>query len=140
MAPRADQPAGLLAGHGYATAHLGAPAGHLVVLGALAGLLVFPATRRPVVGWLRAGRVRRAWGRACRSSDLATLNDRVPRIRRVRRVPAGDRLSLRLPAGIDHPRMVKNAEQLAVALHAAEVRLDRDRRDAGRVTATVVQP
>ncbi|WP_239376400.1 FtsK/SpoIIIE domain-containing protein [Frankia sp. Cj5] len=128
----------LVADH-YLRAGLGRVPGHLALIGGLAMILGWPVSRRPAVGWLLASRVRRRWARACRRADLATLADAIPQVRRVRRVPVGDRLLLRLPGGLNPSTLEKAADTLAVSLRAGQVRLERARLDASTMTATIVR-
>src|SRR4051812_19280093 len=62
-----------------------------IVLVVLAGVVVaVPAIRNLLVRRLTWARLRRQWTRACRHANLATGNDRVPVIRTISSIPAGD--------------------------------------------------
>lgn len=93
----------------------------------LAGsVAVVPWSRRRCVRAWRRGRLRRHWDRACRFSGLTTVNDRIPRIRRDRQVPAGDRLLVRVPRGATVDELGAEAERVAAVLQVREVRVRRD--------------
>ncbi|WP_433338185.1 FtsK/SpoIIIE domain-containing protein [Spirillospora sp. CA-294931] len=77
------------------------------------------------VRWRRA-RLRRKWDRAMRFADLATLNDRIPRIKRERVVPAGVRLLVRVPRGATVWDLAEERERVAAVLRVREVRVARD--------------
>ncbi|MFI0446017.1 FtsK/SpoIIIE domain-containing protein [Actinomadura sp. 6N118] len=97
-----------------------APLGPAVIAG------LVPWTRRAAARVWRRGRLRRKWDRACRFAMLTTVNDRIPRIRKARRVPGGDRLLVRVPRGSTVEELEAEAERVAAVLRVREVRVSRD--------------
>ncbi|MCD0449650.1 hypothetical protein LO762_10680 [Actinocorallia sp. API 0066] len=105
-------------------------------VGFVAALVPVTAAGWPWLGWwLTRARWRRRWDRACRFARLATSNDRVPRIRKIRRVPVGLRLRVRVPRGLIVDGVESAAAHLASDLRVREVRV---RRDADRAHLAVV--
>jgi len=86
---------------------------------------------------LHASRVGRGWERGCRHAKLATLNDRVPRLVSVRRVPAGELLRVRMPAGLAVADLEARAETIAAYLGMREVRVLRDEGNARYAAVTL---
>jgi hypothetical protein len=107
--------------------------------GLVAGVLVWPASRRVVLRRFAHSRVRRQFLAGARRVGLVTAEDRVPAVGRVRDVPAGERLTLRVPPGCTATRVQEAAEALAVCLRVREVRAKRAEDDASRVSLTVVR-
>ncbi|WP_301174844.1 FtsK/SpoIIIE domain-containing protein [Actinomadura geliboluensis] len=89
-------------------------------------VVVVPWSRRRAAWVWRRARLRRQWDRACRFAGLTTVNDRIPRIRADRRVPAGDRLLVRMPRGATVDDLAGEAERVAAVLKVREVRVGRD--------------
>jgi hypothetical protein len=71
-------------------------------------------------------RLRRRWGKACRHAGLETFNERTPRIIRIDRVPVGEVLRVRLPAGQSCIDLEGRAETLAAYLQIRQVQVARD--------------
>jgi hypothetical protein len=92
----------------------------------VSAVAVIPWSRRRAVATWRRGRLRRHWDRACRFAGLTTVNDRIPRIRAHRVVPAGDRLLVRVPRGATVGELEGEAERVAAVLRVREVRVARD--------------
>jgi hypothetical protein len=109
------------------------------VVGLIAVCLAVPVLRRRVGRWLSGGRLRRRWDAACRFAELATINDRIPRITKVRWVPAGERLRVRIPKGGTAEDLADVAERIAVVLRVREVRVARDVDRAHRAHVEVVR-
>jgi hypothetical protein len=57
----------------------------------------------------------RRWALACRHAELATPNDRIPRITRCRLTRAGEQLRVRVPAGSQVPDLEAQAERIAAS-------------------------
>jgi hypothetical protein len=95
--------------------------------------------RRLLAGWLYRGRVRRRVTAAFRALDLPGLRGGLPWLRRVVRVPCGDRVTLALPAGARQADIEDAAERLATALRVRAVSVMRDRANAAEVCLTVVR-
>jgi DNA segregation ATPase FtsK/SpoIIIE-like protein len=92
---------------------------------ALALVLAVPSTRRLVARLLRHSRVRRQWARAVRSARLPSLEDRVPTVRRLRDIPAGERFEVRVPPGSSVPELERASEVIAAALRVRDLRVRR---------------
>ena len=73
-------------------------------------------TREPLAHALFRSHLRRRWALACRHAELATLNDRMPRIVRCRLTRAGEQLRVRVPAGGQVPDLEAQAERIAAFL------------------------
>jgi hypothetical protein len=91
------------------------------LVGAVAGW-----TREPLARALFRSHLRRRWALACRHAELATPNDRIPRIVRCRLTRAGEQLRVRVPAGSQVPDLEAQAERIAAFLSVREVRVVRD--------------
>ncbi len=114
------------------------PAG-LMVAGMVGLALAVPRCRRGLWLWLYRARVRRRFTVACRHAELATPNDRVPRVVGVELVPAGELLRVRIPAGSTTTALAEAAEQLAVVLDVREVRVSRDREHAALAQVEIIR-
>jgi hypothetical protein len=110
-----------------------AAAGVLVAIG-LAGLLGIGPLRRALVRGLYAAQVRRRWRLAWLHCGLAPV-----RAGKLQRVPAGERLRVRVSRGSSCEEIAERAEQLAGCLSLRELRVDRDPSDASRGTVTLVR-
>lgn len=111
----------------------------LVAIGLLVALALWPArARRLVLQLSRRARLRR-WERASRHAGLATLNDRIPRVRTVTVIPAGEQLRVRLPVGARVAHLEEAADALAAMLEVREVRVARDRTNARYAAVTIVR-
>jgi hypothetical protein len=97
----------------------------LIVAAALVVAMV-TWTREPLAHALFRSHLRRRWGLACRHAELATINDRIPRIVRCRLTRAGEQLRVRVPAGSQVPDLEAQAERIAAFLAVREVRVTRD--------------
>jgi hypothetical protein len=113
-------------------------AGALILAVALV-LVLIPATRNLLASVLHRSHLRRRWTLACRHAQLATPNDRVPRIARAKVVPAGDLLSVRMAAGQAVAALEKAAEPVAGFLEAREVRVTREPANARYARVVVVR-
>jgi hypothetical protein len=92
---------------------------------AFALVLAVPSTRRFVRRLLRHSRVRRQWTRAVRSARIPSLEDRVPTVRRLRDIPAGERFDVRVPPGSSVPELERASEVIAAALRVRDLRVRR---------------
>ncbi len=95
--------------------HGASEAGIGVVL-AMAVVLVLPLTRRVLARLLRHSRVRRQWARAVRAARIPSLDDRVPTVRNLRDILAGERFDVRVPPGSSVPELESASEVMAAAL------------------------
>ena len=96
-------------------------------------------TREPLAHALFRSHLRRRWALACRHAELATLNDRVPRIVRCRLTRAGEQLRVRVPAGGQVPDLEAQAERIAAFLSVREVRVVRDPASARHARVVVLR-
>jgi FtsK/SpoIIIE family len=121
----------------WLTGWLGAYDAAQVILAAalVAGMLNW--TRDPLAAALFRAHLRRRWALACRHANLATHNDRVPRITRCTLTRAGEQLRVRVPAGGQVPDLEAEAERLAAFLAVREVRVTREP-DSARHARVVV--
>ena len=96
-------------------------------------------TREPLAHALFRSHLRRRWALACRHAELATLNDRIPRITRCRLTRAGEQLRVRVPAGGQVPDLEAQAERIAAFLSVREVRVVRDPGSARHARVVVLR-
>lgn len=105
----------------------------------VSAVAVMPWSRRRAVRVWRRGRLRRHWDRAMRFSALTTVNDRIPRIRAHRAVPAGDRLIVRVPRGATVAELDAEKDRVAAVLRVREVRVGQDRARADLAHVDIVR-
>jgi hypothetical protein len=96
-------------------------------------------TREPLAHALFRSHLRRRWALACRHAELATRNDRIPRITRCRLTRAGEQLRVRVPAGGQVPDLEAKAERIAAFLSVREVRVTRDPASARHARVVVLR-
>jgi hypothetical protein len=96
-------------------------------------------TREPLAHALFRSHLRRRWALACRHAELATPNDRIPRIVRCRLTRAGEQLRVRVPAGGQVPDLEAKAERIAAFLSVREVRVVRDPASARHAKVIVLR-
>jgi hypothetical protein len=96
-------------------------------------------TREPLAHALFRSHLRRRWALACRHAELATRNDRIPRITRCRLTRAGEQLRVRMPAGSQVPDLEAKAERIAAFLGVREVRVVRDPASARHAKVVVLR-
>jgi hypothetical protein len=96
-------------------------------------------TREPLAHALFRSHLRRRWALACRHAELATPNDRIPRITRCRLTRAGEQLRVRVPAGGQVPDLEAQAERIAAFLGVREVRVVRDPASARHAKVVVLR-
>jgi hypothetical protein len=96
-------------------------------------------TRDPLAHALFRSHLRRRWALACRHAELATPNDRIPRIVRCRLTRAGEQLRVRVPAGGQVPDLEAQAERIAAFLAVREVRVTRDPASARHAKVVVLR-
>jgi hypothetical protein len=115
-----------------------AEAERLIVAAALVVAMV-TWTREPLAHALFRSHLRRRWALACRHAELATPNDRIPRITRCRLTRAGEQLRVRVPAGGQVPDLEAQAERIAAFLAVREVRVVRDPASARHARVMVLR-
>jgi hypothetical protein len=96
-------------------------------------------TREPLAHALVRSHLRRRWALACRHAELATRNDRIPRITRCRLTRAGEQLRVCVPAGSQVPDLEAKAEPIAAFLAVREVRVVRDPASARHARVVVLR-
>jgi hypothetical protein len=96
-------------------------------------------TREPLAHALFRSHLRRRWALACRHAELATPNDRIPRLVRCRLTRAGEQLRVRVPAGSQVPDLEAQAERIAAFLAVREVRVVRDPASARHARVVVLR-
>ncbi|HYR63257.1 MAG TPA: hypothetical protein VET24_11590, partial [Actinomycetota bacterium] len=102
-------------------------------------VLAFGSARRRVRAVFTRSRLRRRFARAVRSTGCPGSTDAVPRPGRIRAVPAGQVMRVRLSAGWHVGDLEKRADAIAAFLGVREVRVTRDRANAGAAEVTVVR-
>jgi hypothetical protein len=118
---------GLVAGaYVWLGARLGRESAQRVIVAAALVVAMVGWTREPLARALFRSHLRRRWGLACRHAELATMNDRIPRIVRCQLTRAGELLRVRVPAGSQVPDLEAQAERIAAFLSVREVRVTRD--------------
>jgi FtsK/SpoIIIE family len=121
----------------WLTSRLGAYDAAQVILAAAIVVGLLNWTRDPLAAALFRSHLRRRWALACRHANLASRNDRVPRITRCKLTRAGEQLRVRVPAGGQVPDLEAEAERLAAFLGVREVRVTREA-DSARHARVVV--
>src|SRR5215218_1139455 len=106
--------------------HVGREGAERLIVAAAFLVATVTWTREPLAHALFRSHLRRRWALACRHAELATPNDRIPRITRCRLSRAGEQLRVRVPAGSQVPDLEAQAERIAAFLAVREVRVVRD--------------
>ncbi len=96
-------------------------------------------SRRWLALRLAVARLRRCWTRAVRYAELATINDRVPRITRVTPVPCGWRMTVSVPRGARVSDLEEAAEAVAACMQVRDVRVARELSNARLAQVVVVR-
>ncbi len=81
----------------------------------------------------------RQWARAVRSARILSLEDRVPTVRRMKDIPAGQRFEVRIPPREQRARSRARAEVIAAALRVREVRVHRVPDNASRAQVVIAR-
>jgi hypothetical protein len=129
----------LWAVHHWLTARLGRHGADQVVVAAAIVVGLVNWTRDPLARALYRSHLRRRWALACRHANLASRNDRVPRITRSKLTRAGEQLRVRVPAGGQVADLEAEAERLAAFLDACEVRIAREPESARHARVVVLR-
>lgn len=109
-------------------------------LAATAGLpLLAPPIRRWIAAYWRRAKTRRLLQVAWRETKVANASGQLPRVRRIRSTPFGERVSLRVRAGQWSEFLEVRADALAAALKASAVRITKDPQRSERLTLDVVR-
>jgi hypothetical protein len=110
-----------------------------LLMGLVAGLANIRPIRETAIRVWQRGQLRRAWAKAMRHADLTTFNDRIPVIRSIEAVPAGDRLRVRVPPGRNVTQLGEAAETIASTLGVQDIRVARDPKDAQAARVVIVR-
>jgi hypothetical protein len=119
--------------------HLGGRAAEAIILASAIIVAAVSWTREHLARLLYRSHLRRRWTLACRHAELATRNDRVPRITRCQLTRAGELLRVKVPAGAQVPDLEAAAERVAAFLDAREVRVTREPQSARYAKVVVVR-
>jgi DNA translocase FtsK/SpoIIIE-like protein len=131
---------GLPVSLGLSLGHRAGPVlGVIVGAGIVIAAVTVPFARRMLGEVLFRSRVRRRWHRGVRTAQVSTFEAQLPTIVRIERLPAGERLDLRVPFGSCVADLEKAAEVVAAALGVREVRVLRDPANASRADVTVIR-
>jgi hypothetical protein len=118
----------------FLAGHVPAAAAGVILTAVVGMLLSVGVARRALFRGLQAAAVRRRWRMAGMHCGLAPVN-----AGKVSRVPAGERIDVRLSRGSSFEELGERAEQLACCLSLRELRVARDPGDASRGTVTLVR-
>jgi hypothetical protein len=118
---------------------LGEVAAAVVVLVLVAGVVAWRPARKEVSRVLTAMRLRRAWATAAIDAGVAAGPFRSPGVRCVGRIPAGDRLRVRVRRGQSVPMLEARREELAACMRVRDVRVLRDPKDAAEADVVLVR-
>ena len=135
---RPDRP-GVAAAYLWLGDRLGREGAERLIVAAAFVVAMVTWTREPLAHALFRSHLRRRWALACRHAELATLNDRIPRITRCRLTRAGEQLRVRVPAGGQVPDLEAQAERIAAFLGVREVRVVRDPASARHARVVVLR-
>ena len=118
---------------------LGEVAAAVVVLVVVVAVIGWRPSRALVRRVLYAMRVRRAWADAAIDAGVAAGPFRSPGVRHVGRIPAGDRLRVRVRRGQSVPKLEARREELAACMRLRDVRVLRDPKDAAEADVVLVR-
>src|SRR5215207_4012054 len=102
----------------------------VVVVALAAAVMAIAPSRRPLRSALRRASLRRAWARAATDAGLSDGPFRVPRVRSLAPIPAGDVLRVRVLRGQSVGMLDARRAELAACLRVREARVGPDRADA----------
>lgn len=102
-------------------------------------VLAIAPFRRFVGSRLRHARVRRQWARAVLSARIHSLDGRVPIVRQMKDIPAGERFEVRVPRGSSVPELEQASEVIAAALQIRELRVRRSADNASRAEIVIAR-
>jgi len=111
----------------------------VVVVALAAAVMAIAPSRRPLRSALRRASLRRAWARAATDAGLSDGPFRVPRVRSLAPIPAGDVLRVRVLRGQSVGMLDARRAELAACLRVREARVGPDRADAAEACVTLVR-
>ncbi|CAN5232808.1 hypothetical protein BH20ACT9_BH20ACT9_11980 [soil metagenome] len=111
----------------------------VLTIAVVAAFVRLGVCRRWLTLRLAVARLRRCWTRAMRYAELATINDRVPRITRVMPVPCGWRMTVSVPRGARVSDLEEAAEAVAACMQVRDVRVVREVSNARLAQVVVVR-
>ncbi len=111
----------------------------ILVISLLVAVLASKRVRARLRWIEHRARLRRRWRQACRHAGLETFNERVPRIIWIVRLPVGEALRVRLPAGQCVTDLEERGETLAAYLQVREVQILGDPTNARYVGVSLVR-
>lgn len=120
-------------------AHLGTICGVVAVAGLVMVALGVAPVRRLLGRILSRARIRRRWHRGVRTARIPAFEHQLPSVVGIDRLPAGERLDLRVPVGSCVADLESAAEVIAASLGVREVRVRRDPANASRADVVVVR-
>ena len=129
----------LLLAFGSLARHIGSSWAGVLLVVVAAAVASSSRGRRFVGRVLHRSRLRRRWTLAVRHARLATFNDRVPKPVRIREIPSGERMVVRVPAGGTVSALAEKGEVIAAVLGVREVQVTRDRDNARYASVVVVR-
>lgn len=88
---------------------------------------------------LSRARIRRRWHRGVRTARIPAFEHQLPAVIGIDRLPAGERLDLRVPVGSCVADLESAAEVIAASLGVREVRVRRDPANASRADVVIVR-
>jgi hypothetical protein len=116
----------------------GGPGATLVLTSILALVLGIPRPRQLLARATKAAHIRRKWIRACRSTGVVAMNDRVPRPIRVKEIAAGYQVNASLPRGLTASMLEDASEVLAGAMRIRDLRVQRASEKACRAYVSLI--
>jgi hypothetical protein len=120
--------------------YLGRLLGSLTFVTLAAASVLLPPAWWDRIRWtLHRSQVRRRFGLAARHAGLATHNDRVPRVLRMQATPAGDLLTVKVPAGATVEELASRSEAVAAYLEVRDVRVLRNPENARLAEVTIMR-
>jgi S-DNA-T family DNA segregation ATPase FtsK/SpoIIIE len=110
----------------------------VAVFALIAATLWWDRSRRLLLGFVGAGRLRRRLHRIFTETNTLTVDGQPPAIRGVSATPVGYRVRLSMRPGQSAERLDLRGDELRAGLHAREIRIRRDPGRADRVEVDIV--
>ncbi|MBT8165014.1 MAG: hypothetical protein KJP22_12770 [Acidimicrobiia bacterium] len=122
-----------------ASSRFGEAGASAVVAGVIAIVLAVGPVRRFMGRRLRHARVRRQWARAVRWARISSFGYRVPSVRKMKDIPAGQRFHVRVPRGSSVSDLEHASEVIAASLRIRELRVRRAADNASRAEVVIAR-